>query len=199
MDQSKEQILQMLSKGDITAEEAERLLSAITDPAAEPVDTMETAPVELMDLPDVDSLREKWKVGFGASLFTMMVSGSSLFGKKKRSPFGKLMLPFYGAAFVLGMVGALFAYWSREARWLYVNIEEADGTRKAIALPVPIHLLSWLLNKVQPYVDEAEDRAQMDSVLEFLRAIQEEMDRPDGDPIMIDINEDGQRVQVYVL
>lgn len=202
MSDSKEHILQMLQDGAISAEEADRLLTAIdgdTDiPDAAPVDErIPDEPLPGGNLPHITDFREGWRVPFFSGLFMAALSARQIMRlRKKEGFFNSLGRGFHGLMFAVAGFGALIALWSRDARWLRVKIEEKDGNRIDISLPVPIHLAGWLMRTARPYVD-AETAEQFDTALEVLQAMQDEMDRPDGQPIMIDVHDEGSHVQVY--
>lgn len=202
MGDSKEHILQMLQNGAISAEEADRLLSAIDGddaiPEVPPVD--ERIPDEPLPggvLPHITDYRGGWRVPFFGSLFMAALSARQLMRPRKDEGFfSGLGRAFHGLMLAVAGFGALLSLWSRDARWLHVKVEEEDGTRIDISLPVPVQLVGWVLRTARPYVDD-ETAAQLDTGLEVLQAMQDEMDSPDGQPIMIDVNDEGTHVQVY--
>lgn len=202
MSDSKEHILQMLQNGAISAEEADRLLSAIEGdvelPDVPPVDeSIPDEPLPGGDLPHVSDYREGWRIPFFGALFMLALSGSKLLQlRKKEGFFSGISRGFHGLVFAVAGIGALLSLWSRDARWLHVKIEEADGTRIDISLPIPVQLVSWLLRTVRPYVD-GDEAAQLDTAIEMIDAMQDEMNRPDGQPIIMDIKDEGSHVQVY--
>jgi hypothetical protein len=194
MNESQEHILKMVSSGAITAEEADRLLNAMDETAEVPVGA---EPINLDGLPDVESLRERWQFPFVVSLGVMAFSGRRILARR-RGFFGKLLLPLDWMAFSLGAVGVMISLWSRSARWLYVHIVQRDGREIRLTLPVPAQTLGGLLRRTSRFGDP-ESREQMLAAADFLEAIHEEMDSPEGAPLVIDIHDEGQQVQVYLL
>lgn len=200
MEQSKEQILQMLNEGSINAEEADRLLAAIDETIIDDRDILPVAePVDVSDMPDIHQLRETWQKGFWVSMAIMGISGTRLLSTRdnKRGFFSGIGRIGSWVVFSLGLVGSLLAYWSKGARWFFVHIEDNDKVIE-LNLPLPIHGLSWLLRRVEMMV-EGEEAEQARMAAEFIDAILAEMDSPTGDPIMMDISDEGQRVQLYVI
>ncbi len=195
MNESQEHILKMVSSGAITAEEADRLLNAMGDTAEDALP--EAGPVSLDGLPDAASLGERWQFLFIMSLGVMALSGRRIL-RRRRGFFGKLLLPLDWAAFLLGVVGMLLSLWSRSARWLYVHIVQRDGREIRLTLPVPARALGSLLRRASQ-IGDPQSREQMLAAADFLEAVHEEMDRPDSVPLVIDINDEGQQVQVYLL
>jgi hypothetical protein len=81
------------------------------------------------------------------------------------------------------------------APWLHVRIEERDGKRIAISLPLPLALADWGLWLARRYVDE-QTAQYLDTSSEFITLMRK--NRQGAQPIVIDVDEDGQRVQVYL-
>jgi hypothetical protein len=198
MNKSEEHILQMLNEGKITAEEADKLLQAVEKSATADADTIPPDPMEESGLPHVQQYRDSWRGPFLGSVFALALAGSKIISSRsKKGFFTRVRLSLYWGMLTLGTIGALFALWSRNARWLRIHVENEDN-RIDLSLPVPIHLLSWLLNTLRPYVDQETGR-QFEMAAEFIQAMQQEMDSPDGKPLVIDINDEGSRVQVYLI
>jgi len=191
-------ILQDLQEGHITAEEANERLAEIE--ANSPVDdSVQASPLRDYDLPHISEYRRGWKIGLLFSLIGLAFTGSKVASaRRQKGFFARLRGNFYGLLFALSGLLALLAVWSRDARWLLVHIEERDGKRLDISLPVPLHLIGKLLSWLRPLVN-AEDKPQVEAAIEFIKSMQDEMDRPDGQPVVVDIDDDGQRVQVFLL
>jgi hypothetical protein len=201
MRQSEEHVLKMLSEGRITAEEADRLLNAIEESAVPgDLDTPITAePVLEYNLPHISEYRRGWQLPFLGSLFVLALSGGKIIARRSRKGLlNRLSLNMYWLSFTAAALGSLFFLWSRDARWLRVKVDQADGTHVDISLPVPVHLLGWLFKTARPYVD-AETARQLDTAIDMIAGMQQEMDSPGGQPIVIDVNEEGSRVQVFFI
>ncbi|MBN2472306.1 MAG: hypothetical protein JXN59_16395 [Anaerolineae bacterium] len=207
MNDSNEHILHMLQNGTISAEEAERLLNAVEAapdlPDAPPVDErlpdepLPRGPLPGGRLPHISDYRTGWRAPFLGAAFMAALSATKLLQlQEKRGPFSALRRSFHRLLIVAGTVGALVALWSRDARWLHVKVEQADGKRIEISLPVPVQMVSWLLRTARPYVD-APTANQFDTAIEVIAAMQDEMDRPDGQPIIVDVKDEDSHVQVY--
>jgi hypothetical protein len=196
MNGSRAHILQMLQNKTITAEEADRLLTAIDDTSAVD-DAIPHEPLPGGRLPHIADFRQNWRGVFLGNAFLLALSAARLLGLRGKPGFFRgVSRGFYGLLFALATIGAFISLWSHNARWLRVKIEKEDGHRFDLSLPVPVHLVSWLLRTLHPYVD-AETAARLDTAIEMIRAMQDEMDRPDGQPIIIDVQDEGSRVQVY--
>jgi hypothetical protein len=201
MPETKEQILQMLEDGAITAEEANRLMAAIEESEAasraEAMAPPSDAPPIPADLPHVSDFRDNWQVPFIGALIGLAVTGRKLVrARRKEGFFARLATPFYWLGFFAAGAVGLLSLWSRDARWLYLDIETEDGNTVKLTLPVPVQMLTWILSRVQPLAD-GEDAAQLGAVLDFFNAMQDQFDSPEGDPIFLDINDEGNRVKIY--
>jgi hypothetical protein len=97
--------------------------------------------------------------------------------------------------FLVSALGVAVTFWMLRAPWLHVRIEERDGKRIAISLPVPLALADWGLWIARRYVDE-QTAQYLDVSSEFIDIMRK--DRKNADPIVVDVDEDGQRVQVFL-
>jgi len=199
MEQSRDHILQMVSSGAITAEEADRLLSAIEGPPA-PQTTPSAGPAPAADLPRIGDLRRGWRLPFLGSIFLAALSLNKIVaGRGREDFFSRLGRGLYRVLFAIAATAALFFLWSRDARWLYLKIEQEDGRRFAFSLPVPVGLLARLLGLARRFSTDPAASEQLDAAAGFIREMQAEMDAPGSQPLTIDIHDKGQRVQVYFL
>ncbi|MDX1664324.1 MAG: hypothetical protein R3272_11045 [Candidatus Promineifilaceae bacterium] len=176
METERDRILQMVAKGTISAEEANELLQALEEPqaatAAEPVPTPEIA--------------EQWPFLFFGGLLLSLFGAAGLARKSVRSRMAG------GATFFLGLVAAGAALWSRDAVWLRVEVEEADGNELRFALPLPIGLAVEALNLARRYAPP-EVGEQMEMAAVFLG----EAARGDQtEPLTIETDEGGTRVRL---
>lgn len=199
MEQSQDRILQMVAAGAITAEEANRLLAAIEGPSAAD-EAVPAAPLSAADLPRISDFRRGWRWPFVGATFLVALSLSKIAaGRGRRGVISQLGRGFYWLLAAVSAVGALFFLWSRDARWLYIRIDQADGRRFALSLPVPVGVLAGLLRFARRFNSDPDVIAQLDAAEAFLREMQVEMDGPGGQPLTIDINDQDQHVQIYFL
>jgi hypothetical protein len=92
----------------------------------------------------------------------------------------------------LGMLGILFALWSRQAKWLHVRIQESAGKRIAISFPVPLTLTAWALRIAAPFVPQLKETGVDEMVMAF-------RDSKRDEPLHVQVEEeDGDRVEVYI-
>ena len=98
--------------------------------------------------------------------------------------------------FLFSALAVAVTFWMLRAPWLHVRIEEQDGKRIAISLPLPLALADWGLWIARRYVDE-QTAQYLDVSSEFISSMRKNRGR-ETEPIVVDIDEDGQRVQVYL-
>ncbi len=216
---SVEQVLRQLSAGELTAEEANALLADApvpvstatetasplppADPAETPTDALpvEEAPAspagDILMPPDLDRFRRMWQIPFAIALGFVVLSALCMSAAQGVPGFfGAVGFLCAWSAFMIAAVAVAIAFWSRTARWVHVRIQEQAGKRIAVSLPVPLRLVNWLTTIARPFVDE-ETRGHMDMTAEFIDAMKEEMNRPDAEPLIVDVDDEGQQVQVY--
>ena len=186
-----DKILSMLEEGSITAEEAEELLAAVEDSPPPPAGIESSDPP-----PDMDAIRSAWRIPFNISLILMAISGSLLFRTRKAAGLAGLLrrLFFWPVTILSGLV-AILVYFSKDGPWLHVRVREDDGSRFAISLPFPLHLIRGGLRIAQSQVPDPEVREKLDVAAEFLEAV-ETSDLQD--PLTVDVRENGESVQVYI-
>ena len=91
---------------------------------------------------------------------------------------------------------ALFAS-SRTSRWLYVNVEQAEGEwprNVTLGFPIPLRLASWFLRNFGNNI-EGLRQANVDEIVEILsKGISAK------EPLIVNVDEaeHGDRVQVYI-
>lgn len=202
---SAEAVLQQLQAGQLSAEEANALLAeqraaraqGEEAPASEGPQTAEGEVIMPAKPPDMERLRRFWQVPFVIGLGSLVLSGlwmSSSYG----SPgfLGTLSFICGWSVFMLAALTVGVAFWSRTARWVHVRVAEKDGHHFAISLPAPLGLLTWGVQVARPFV-KGETAQQMEAAAAFIQAMQKEMEQPDSEPLFIDVNDEGDQVQVY--
>jgi hypothetical protein len=188
-----DKILSMLEEGTITAEEAQELLDAVeVEDSAPPPAGIESAGPP----PDMDAIKSAWRVPFNISLIVMAISGSLLWRTRRAAGAAGLIrslliLP----ATILAALSAIFIYVSKDGPWLHLRVQENSGSRFAISLPFPLHLVRGGLRLAQSQVPDQEAREKIDAAAEFLEAV-ESSDLQD--PLTIDVRENGESVQIYL-
>lgn len=185
-----EKILSLLETGKINAAEADELLATLD---ASDMAFAESNAGE--NLPDMSRYRQLWRVPFSISLgvlgFSAMILLSLRGAKDRRGRFIKtLTLPIT----ILAALGALISYWSKSAPWIHVRVQEEDGQRFAISLPLPLQPVRGGIDLARQWVTDDKSGDILDAASEFLAAIDAQ---EVGDPLTIDVD-DGDKVQVFV-
>jgi hypothetical protein len=180
-------VLKRLEAGEIDADEAGRLLAK-----AEPV----APPPPPAGLPDMDHLRRNWQPNFLGSVVALLISGRVLgMTRRQHGLLGGLVRLVVWPVALLAGLAAMISYAGRNSPWAHIRIESRDGTRIKLDVPVPLGWVSRLLNAVRPWVD-GEAAEQLDLAVETLEALQDEIVHG-HQPLTIDVNDEGDRVQVY--
>ncbi|NJD58285.1 MAG: hypothetical protein C3F13_00965 [Anaerolineales bacterium] len=215
------QILEMIEKGVITAEEGVRLLnslqdesegaetpempasvSSVNEPLPEPDVTVEEPRPETQRstvTTDFASETRKWRrwwwIPLSIGIVITVVSGLLMYTAYQNSGFG-----FWFACLwfplLLGVIIISLAATSRTTRWLHVRVHQEPGEWPrtiAISLPIPIRFTAWILRLVKPHIDNF-DNANLDELVLALEKTSPEQ------PIYVKVDEGdtGEKVEVYI-
>jgi hypothetical protein len=71
------------------------------------------------------------------------------------------------------------------------------GKRIAISLPLPFTLAGWSIRWARRFVDE-DAAAHLDTAAGFLQIMRDDQSAGDAQPIVIDVDEESERVQVCI-
>jgi hypothetical protein len=98
---------------------------------------------------------------------------------------------------LLGVLTIVAAADSRQARWIYVDVQQKPGDhpeRIFLGFPLPLKLATWFLRTFGPIIPSLE-KINLDAVLLAI-----ETGISDEEPLLVDVEEDeeGHRVQVYI-
>jgi hypothetical protein len=190
-------ILQMIESGQIGVEEGVRRLEALEQAgvgeASEAVGTSPAsggvgAPASEPARPGV--ARVVWQIVFGVGVAVLAGGGlllASAYGRE-----GGPGLTWGWVLFGLGLLVMVLGWWLRQARWFTLRVREHGGPRFAIALPLPLGLMIWLLRVLKPLIPQLREVG----VDELMLAMREEL--REGRPFVIDVDEgeDGDRVEI---
>ena len=191
-DNSHDEVLKRLENGEIDADEAGRLLAEAEAPAA-PAAPAATRP---LDAPDMDRFRRNWQPNFLGSVVMLLVSGRLLgVTRGHHGPLSGLVRLVAWPLTLLAGLAALISYAGRNSPWAHIRVESRDGTHIKLDVPVPLGWVSRLLNGIRPWVD-GDVAEQIDLAVETLEALQDEIVHG-SQPLTIDVNDEGDRVQVY--
>jgi hypothetical protein len=214
------QILEMIEKGVITAEEGVRLLNSLqgepeviepplinssttdseTSPAPEvifeePVPEVNVSPTPLEFENETKKWRSWWWIPLTVGISITVVSGLLMVLAYQNNGFG-----FWFACLwfplLLGVIIISLAAASRTTRWLHVRVHQEPGEWPrtiAISLPIPIRFTAWLLRIFRPYI-HGMDKTNLDEVILALEKTSPEQ------PFYVKVDEgdSGEKVEVYI-
>jgi hypothetical protein len=215
------QILEMIEKGVITAEQGVTLLNSLQGDSTEPVNPQlsyaasssagsapapevvveEPAPEGKSSRPafEYDAETKKWRrwwwVPLTVGIVITVVSGLLMFLAYQKSGFG-----FWFACLwfplLLGLVVLSLGAASRGMRWLHVRVHQEPGERPqtiAISLPIPVRFVAWVLRVFKPHIPNM-DKTSLDEIILAL-----EKTSPDQPfYVKVDEGESGEKVEVYI-
>jgi hypothetical protein len=79
-----------------------------------------------------------------------------------------------------------------------VRVQEKQGRRIAISLPLPLQLASWGVGIARRHADESE-RYKLEMAASFLAEARQNWQNTAADPLVINVDdEDGDKIQVYI-
>ncbi|GAB4419462.1 MAG: hypothetical protein Kow00106_15690 [Anaerolineae bacterium] len=187
MNDEEQLVLRMVARGNITVEEAERLLDALQHPA-------DSITVHAGSPPEMARLRRYWEVPFLGGLILLVLASLGI--SLADSPWLVILAwVVLVEAVVLMVVGWL----SQRSPWLHLRLKPRRGPRIAFSLPLPLTLVSWGLALVDPLVKRL-DNGKAAEYLALTRGLLAALHETSlTDPIVVDIeDEDGDTVQIYL-
>lgn len=205
MSEAEDQILKMLEEGRITAEEADKLLSALGPEQSVGIvggDAVLSSPMppepedSHIDRPDFDRFRGLWFIPFIIAAGSLLLSGLGLaFMYQADESIATLGFLCIWSIFLLAFLATFLLLLARRAPWMHLRVQEKDGRRIAISLPLPLGLAHWILGIARNFVPK-EQAMHLDTADAFVTAIRED---PDREPIIIDVDDDdGDKVELYI-
>lgn len=200
MENERLEILKMVEAGQIDAQEAAMLLSALDEAEAQdPPD----APAEAFAqtaTPAPESFQNRENRWAKFWVYPMMAGGIALI-------LGSLVIGMIyatGAALgwlvcgwlpmLLGLLVVFLALWSRQATWMHLRISEGGQRKMAFSFPLPLTLAAWTIRIAEPFVPQLRETGVDDLIL----ALRESASL--GEPFSIDVQDDqeGERVELYI-
>ena len=197
MEEERLEILKMVEAGQIDAQEAATLLSALAE--SQTVDEGVEAPVEVLppEQKPPEPMETRWARFW---IYPMMAGGAILL-------LGALVVGLVSIAggawgwllcgwplLLTGLLILILAVWSRRATWMHLRITEEGKRKMAFSFPVPLGLAAWAIRIAQPFVPQLQETG----VDEVILAVRDSAAR--GEPLFIDVqdDEDGERVELYI-
>lgn len=192
MDDAYLEILRMIEKGTISAEEGEMLLDALdagSEPVVQAANGTSAGWGETWSPRPPDWAQQAWLIpltggvlliGLAGMITALLVQGGSRLG-------------WLACTLPLMLLGALviaLAWWSRTARWLHLRVHD-QATRFRISLPLPLRPVGWLARLARPFVPQMQD-IPVDEMILALAEMQEE------GMLAVEVSDEaGEEVQVY--
>lgn len=187
MTNEREKIKAMLAEGTLTPAEAAELLAALPpDPAAQP-----PAP-----RPALPARGEAWRAPFGVAVLFTGIGGAKLLFTRKSGGLLRFLRTFLIWPFtILAGLAALLMYLNRDAPWLHVRLQDEDGEGLTISLP-------FIAPAVRRGLALAREQTNAPEALARIHAANEALDEfasaTAAEPLLVDIEGEDGRVQVYL-
>lgn len=213
-DNERKQILEMIDRGVISAEDGSRLLKAL-ETTPEDVESVEepmhfigtdgATEGEAERVVDAEVLEDeikRWKRWWTIPLWIgMAVVVLAAVGMASLVQAGHMNFWFY-CLFVPLFIGVLLmvmAWQSRTGHWLHVRVDQRKGQgpkRIAFSMPLPLKLTGWFFRNFGHYIPNLKEKGvEVDTILESLN----EGLSPES-PLYVKVDEDGDgdKVEVYI-
>ena len=192
MKSESDKILSMLEEGTISAAEAEELLDAVAEE-----DVVAEATHVIGPRPDMAEVRAARRLPFNISLVIMTLSTSLLWRTRRTAGLVRLLRALFLLPLaVISGLSALILYLTKNGPWLYLRIRADDVDRFAFSLPFPLHWIRDGLQFAQTQVPDQEAQQKLETAAEFLEAVQTSNVQ---DPLTIDLSEEGNSVEIYLI
>ncbi len=213
------QILKMVEEGKINADEAMKLIKALEESDVE-MEIIEAAPASssgpfdaAQGRPEADSASEKTdapefekvaknarrygQIPMWVGVIITVLSAYWLYTLVQSSNYGFWFVCAWMPLLFGVLLLALFAG-SRTSRWLYVKVQQPEGSSGprniAFGFPLPLGLVSWLVKNFNFNI-EGIDSANLEEILSIVsKSI------TPNEPIIVNVDEgdNGDKVQVYI-
>lgn len=212
-DEERNHILKMIAEGKITAEEGLTLMKALEEAERASPEPVEAPPesdqagkewrAERSGLeadPRIErvkaTVRRLWQIplwiGVAVVLFSAWGMYALLQGPGMNFWFYCLLLPL-----LLGVLTIVAAAGSRQARWIFVDVNQKPGEKPQrifLGFPLPLKLIAWFFRTFGNKIEDLKE-SNVDEVIQVL-----ETGFTGEDPLVVHVDEgeDGERVRVYI-
>jgi hypothetical protein len=213
--EAERKVFDMVEKGQISAEEALRLINAMQGLKADISDQVDYTPADLVQeqvissedeqapepphipeesLKRMNQLKRWWVLPFGIGLLMTILGAIWMYMGYTASGFG---IGFWLAwiPFLLGIFVISVSFQASHGVWLHVRIKQKPGEtpqRIAISLPIPISLTRWVISTFGSRIPGMKD-GPVDSYSDVLKSVTPE------EPFYIHVDEgDGEEVEVFI-
>lgn len=199
MSEERLKVLDMLRAGQITADEAEKLLANLGDePLTEP-DDHQVVILPKGDKrgitydPELPDLKNLWLIPVFAGIGILGFFGFVM------TVFSAFLVYLCLSPFILlGMGLTAIGVMSRSSHWIHVRIQEKSGSRIKISLPFPIMMTSWVVSLLQPFIARRVNDVNLQSLnlVGMVRQMGDELS-PEN-PIMVAVDDEDDQVLIYI-
>ena len=194
-------VLKKVQSGDLGVDEAAKRLGDLEENQAEPAvqeilppspysqSSFGDAPAaeDTQPLMDVGRWKDAWMIPFwiGTGIFVL---GALLMGWSY-STAARANFWFYCSwlPMLLGLLVLFLGWWSRNARWVHVRVQSADGSRVNVSVPLPLRLAGWVLRAFGPMIPAVREQ-KLDFLPDILDAVSQTRD-----PIWVDVDDEDWR------
>lgn len=213
VDRAEREILEMIERGELSAEDGFRLIQAMSVSENVSQSQDQTTPQEdqgpsvvIGEVLDSDQprmseeeqrrmkqLKRWWVLPFGIGLLITALGATWMYTGYTNSGFGwgfwLAWIPFSIGIFVVAV-----SFQTSRSVWLHLRIKQKPGEKPArisISLPLPITLTRWFFSAFGNRIPGLRDQP-INNISEILEEIS-----PD-EPFYIKVNDDGEEVEVFI-
>lgn len=212
VDKAEREILDMVERGELTAEEGMRLINAMGSyypgegaPNEAGVDTLKVTsdPEDVVEpsVPEISKeemrrmrrLKRWWILPFGIGLLIMVMGAVWMYTGYMNKGFGwgfwLSWIPF-----ILGIFVVAVSFQTSRSVWLHLRVKQKPGEtpqRISISLPLPISLTQWFLTVFGNRIPGLRDQP-LDNYSEILKNISPE------EPFYLQVDDDGEQVEIFI-
>ena len=196
MSKDRLQILEMIQAGQISTEEALKLIEDLDE--ADRSELMAMEGEQETSRPVLPGASNWWLYPTAAGAVVMAL-GAPLLALGITGQAAIFWAVFCGwIPFFFGLAILTLGVWSRGARWLHLRINNTRSGKRTIALsvPLPLTLSAWVLRMLRHYVPSLDGTA----IDEIILALRDGLGEQDDEPVFINVqdDEDGEHVMMYI-
>jgi hypothetical protein len=210
--EERKKILQMVSEGKISAEEAATLMRALEETAEEEIEVIQaesgkgSGPEQgegskKTEMPEFDEVRKRARrfawIPLWLGVILTVLAAWGMFAIQQNNGFNFwffcLSMPLL-LGFLLIALGAA----SGTARWLYLNVDRSHQNEWprhiTLAFPLPLGLVSWFLQTFGSNISGLK-HTNVDEVIQAIA-----LTKTVKEPLIVNVDDsgDGERVQIFI-
>jgi hypothetical protein len=186
--QERQQVLQMIQDGQISADQGAELLSALND--AEDTTTPEVDATSVPSEPP--NFSNLWLIPMGVGVTILIIGGLMLSSAYQAG--GWFLFVCGWPLFAIGLLVIIAAWFTRTGPWVHVRITHDKKDQRDIKISLPLNPAIFILKIIRPFVPRFKNTA----IDELLMSMKDNVNR--DQPLVVDVNEaeDGERIQVVI-